>query len=282
VVTPLNTGTFAPTIHFDIAKRFFCTSLNLLPAKTSARPIYTNIRAIIHHLSGPAEDAVSIEAIRETIGLAIQHEDKTRHLAQIFEDQADQLHMAVQLPEDNSVSSLVEFVIAYTQHVPNFLEAAWGITKTAKLEYYAAPILQLAEDFFLKPPEIIDGHIGLEELMDEAYLAHRLMEEVNDRFMMKAGIPLVPMDMTMSNLIIHNLIGEPFANQLDEAVRCAVESLMIKQHVYSSEPFKAYVKAHRGDHWERELKRWPCLTDKLSINLQFSGLNYGHSRDARS
>jgi hypothetical protein len=225
---------------------------------------------------------VSVQAIRETIALAIEHEQKTHHLADIFQHQVDQLHMAIQLPDHNSEQSLIEFVIAYIQHVPDFLEAAWGITESAQLQSYADPILQMAEDYFLKPPEIIAGHVGLDELMDEAYLAHRLMEEVNDRFMIKAGIPLVPMDMTASNLIVHNLIGEPFANQLDEAVRCAVERLMLREHIYESDNFKNYVKAHRGDHWESELQRWPCLIDQLSIQLQFTGVDYAAARHAHS
>lgn len=220
---------------------------------------------------------MSITAIRETIGLAIQHEEKTHHLATLFESEIDSIHMAVQLPEQNPVSSLVEFVIAYIQRVPNFLEAARSITQTAKLEYYADPILNVAEEFFLKPPEMVSCHVGLNELMDEAYLAHRLLEEVNDRFMIKSGIPLVSNNMTHSNLIIHNLIGEPFANQLEEAVQCAIDSLLIKSHVYDSDTFKTYLNTHRGDHWKKELQKWPCLTDELSIHLRFSGLDYDYS-----
>jgi hypothetical protein len=106
--------------------------------------------------------------------------------------------------------------------------------------------------------------------MDEAYLAHRLIEEVNDRFMLRTSIPLVPVDMTMSNLIVHSLIGEPFANELDEAVHYTVDRTMLKQHVYESEEFKAYVDLHKDNHWEKEQQHWPCLTDQLSINLQFA------------
>ncbi len=108
--------------------------------------------------------------------------------------------------------------------------------------------------------------------MDEAYLAHRLLEEINDRFMMRAGMPLIPMDTAMSNLIVHALIGEPFANELDEAVQHTVERTMLKESVYESPAFKAFIEAHKDTRWQGELQNWPSLTDKLPVNLQFASL----------
>lgn len=217
---------------------------------------------------------VTTAAIRDTISLAKIHEQKHRYLAKLLEQYVHKhtVHLAIQLPEDNPVGSLVDFIIAYIEHVPSFIDAARSITQKAKIQEYAEPYLKLAEAFFLKPPEIVAGHIGLEELMDEAYLAHRLMEEVNDRFMVRSSIPLVPMDMTISNLIVHSLIGEPYSNELDEAVHFTVERAMMKEHVYESDEFKAYVDTHRNNSWKEVLEHWPCLTDELSINLQLAGL----------
>jgi len=226
----------------------------------------------LRHLSRlrKTEHSVSTAAIYKTIEMAKLHEQQTGCLANSFEKQIqNNLHVAIQLPTEGAGQGLVDFIIAYVEHVPHLLDAVRDITKEANIEEYTEPFLKLAEDFFLKPPEIISGHIGLEELMDEAYLAHRLLEEVNDRFMLKASIPLVPVDMTTSNLIVHSLIGEPFANELDEAVSYTVERAMMKEHVYDSEAFKAYVDKHKNHQWEQEQARWPCLTDDLSIRLQF-------------
>ena len=213
---------------------------------------------------------MTIAAIHKTIALAREHEAQTGHLERLLQARLDQgIHLAIRIPERAPARALVDFVLAYIERVPDFLQAAREITAQANIEDYALPILDLAQDYFLKPPEIIAGHIGLDELMDEAYLAHRLMEEVNDRFMVRAGIPLVPMDMTMSNLVVHSLIGEPFANELDDAVHFTVERLMAREHVYRTSAFQRYVQRHRGDQWESERQRWPCLMDQLSIDLQF-------------
>lgn len=214
---------------------------------------------------------MNIETMHQTIAMAKRHEQKTGLLAQRLEQHlASNIHIAIQLPKQNPVKSLLDFVIAYIERVPSFLEAANAITRSANIDQYAEPFLQLAEDFFLKPPEVIAGHIGLDELMAEAYLAHRLMEEVNDRFMLRTSIPLIPMDMTFSNLIIHNLLGEQFANQLDSAIERIVQNAMLKEHVYESREFQSYVARHKNNQWQHEYQHWPCLMDQLAINLQFS------------
>lgn len=216
---------------------------------------------------------VATSAIRDTIRLAKIHEQEHRSLAVLLEEQVrHQIHMAIQLPADDPARSLMDFVVAYIERVPDFIDATREITHKANIGPCAEPYLRVAEDYFLKPPEIVAGHIGLHELMDEAYLAHRLMEEVNDRFMIRAAVPLIPMDMTISNLIVHSLIGEPFANELDEAVHYTVELTMMKEHVFDSAAFKAYVEAHKNNSWDEELQNWPCLTDNLAINLQLSGM----------
>ena len=207
--------------------------------------------------------------IRDTIKLAKLEEQQHGHLAKLLERQLQSnMHFAIQLPEDNALQALSEFVIAYIENVPDFIDAARTITKEANIQEYSERFLKVAEDYFIKPPEIINGHIGLHELMDEAYLAHRLMEEVNDRYMVRSSIPLIPMDMTMSNLIVHNLIGEPFANELDEAVNYTVMKSMPHESAYDTPEFRRYVEKHKNDHWEKESKHWPCLTDRLSIHLQ--------------
>ncbi len=217
---------------------------------------------------------MSITAIHEMIKRAKDHEQKHKNLAQLLEQHIENNeYSGIKLPDDDATTGLVRFVTAYIEHVPKFIEATHNITSSAGILMHASPFIELAEAYFLKPPSIVAGHVGLDELMYEAYLAHRLMEEVNDRFMVRTSVPLIPMDMTKSNLIIHTLIGEPFANELDEAVHYTTERAMIREHVYSSEAFLAYVDQHVDNHWENEIKHWPCLIDHLSVNIQISGLD---------
>lgn len=214
-----------------------------------------------------------VTAIHEMIERAKAHEKQHHNLATLLEQHAGiHNYSPILLPKHDAVEHLVQFVTAYIEHVPTFIEATENITSAAGILAYAKPFIELAEAYFLKPPSILAGHFGLDELMYEAYLAHRLLEEVNDRFMVRTSIPLIPMDMTKSNLIIHTLIGEPFANELDEAVHFTTEQAMAREHVYDSDIFKAYVEEHIDNDRKPEIKHWPCLVDHLSVDIDLNGL----------
>ena len=211
------------------------------------------------------------DTIRDTIALAKLHEKQHGHLIKLMNHHVpSNKHFSVRFPEKDAIANMVKFVIAYIEQVPDIIDAARAITKKAKIQEYAEPFFSLAEDYFLKLPEIITGDIGLINLIDEAYLAHRLIEEMNDRYMIRSSISLIPIDMTMTNLIIHRFIGEPFANELDEAVHYTAERTMLNENVCESDAFKAYVAEHKNNNWEKDLQQWPCLTDQLSINQYFS------------
>jgi hypothetical protein len=216
---------------------------------------------------------VPVITIHEMIKRAKAHERQHHNLATLLEQHVDSHDCSpIVLPKSGAIENLVKFVTAYIEHVPKFIEATQSITSSAGILDHTEPFIDLAEAYFLKPPSILAGHFGLDELMYEAYLAHRLMEEVNDRFMVRTSVPLIPMDMTKSNLIIHTLIGEPFANELDEAVHYTTEQAKAREHVYDSEAFKTYVRKHIDNQWEPEIKHWPCLIDHLSVDIDLNGL----------
>lgn len=205
--------------------------------------------------------------IRQAIVSAKHSERQTGHLASLLHQRAPFLHKAIRLPEQNMVPTLLHFIIRYIDHVPEFLDALNGIGNSLGIEDVTDPLLAVANEFFAQPPALLNGHHGLQALMDEAYLAHRLIEEINDRFTSHSGASLVPMDMTRSNLIIHHLIGEPFANQLDEAVALIVDNLEQQDCLFVSLSSVARPGATENILWQKELERWPCLTDTLVVDL---------------
>ncbi|PCK09379.1 MAG: hypothetical protein COA42_04425 [Alteromonadaceae bacterium] len=205
--------------------------------------------------------------IRQAITEARAEEANTHALQNYIESQLPQMHRVINLPEDKAGATMIDFVTRYIEHVPDFVEALTELTKTSGIHSCAEGLLTIAQTYFAKPPELVNDHKGLHALIDEAYLAHRLMEEVNDRIMMKYGIPLVPMDMTVSNLIVHNLLGDDFANELDTAVHYSIEGLFKTDKFIDQPQFNNYVENHKRDGWDSDLKRWPCLAGDSSITL---------------
>lgn len=208
----------------------------------------------------------NLTQIREMIRQAKRFEAAHRQLHILLAQQLDSLHRCIELPQQQPLASLTHFVERYIEHAPDFLEAVHDITERSGIGDYARPLLNVAEHFFLQPPEAIGRSFGLSALLDEAYLAHRLMEEINDRFMSRCGVPLVPMDMTRSNLIAHYLIGESFANELDLLVDQAVEHLVEHDKLFDSSALSEYIADHQRFGW-KEVDEWPCLVDDLDISL---------------
>ena len=205
-------------------------------------------------------------AIRVQISRAQEHEAKTGLLAQHLATQLPHLHAAIELPDTDKNAVMSRFVSAYIEQVPDLLDAANAVAQEAGIESQIKPVLKIAEQFFAQPLQLLEGHSGLEGLLDEAYLAHRLVEEVNDLYIKHLGQPLIPLDMTVANLIAHQLIGETFANQLDEAVHHAVDE-MLNDESFAVESVNAYrqhlISPQTGAAW----KTWPCMSRQLGVGL---------------
>ncbi|WP_295472062.1 hypothetical protein [uncultured Pseudomonas sp.] len=210
-------------------------------------------------------------ALREQIQRARQHEAETGQLRHSLETRLPHLHPAIAVPDNDAHAVLKNFVTAYIEHVPDLLDAAHSVAIEAGIEDRIKPVLRIASQFFSSPPAIMQGHEGLAGLLDEAYLAHRLVEEVNDLYIRHLGQPLIPSDSTVANVIAHQLIGESFANQLDQAVHLAL-SEMLDEDSFAQESVQAYRERLNNPGTEAAWRRWPCLSMQLGVGLELDGL----------
>lgn len=208
--------------------------------------------------------------IRESISLARSQEAQTGELLNYLSICSPQMHQTIQLPQHKPAETLLAFITRYVEQVPDFLEALAALLHEAKIYEHGKVFLTIAEDFFLSPPAVATHRRGMHELLDEAYLAHRLMEEVNDRMLMSCGVPLIPMDTTLANVVVHDLLGDHYANQLDLAVHFAIETLFDRGNLVGSTVLADFIAHHNRQQWEELLKRWPCLAGDSLISLEFS------------
>ncbi|GAA6133051.1 hypothetical protein [Halopseudomonas sabulinigri] len=207
-------------------------------------------------------------ALKSQVELALNQPHTQQHLRAWLAERLPGLHPAIRL-EDDGIDTLFKFVQAYVEQVPNVLDAAAAVAEAARMRDRLLPVLKVAEAFFLQPPDLPAEHQGLLALLDEAYLAHRLVEEVNDRYVAHGGEALIPMDTTRANLIVHQLLGDDFANQLDAAVETAVAGLL-PADTFSSETFQSYLAQQteaRRELWQQ----WPCMSEQLGIGIEWRG-----------
>lgn len=210
-----------------------------------------------------------MEAIQQLIDNAITAEASHQHLHQALSGKLEHVDRLVQLPEDQAAEKLHEFVVRYIQNVPTLLDSLQSAALEVGLVQYVQPVIRVASEFFTTPAlaSHIGGRAGLVALMGQAYLAMRLFEEVNETYVFKVGQPLIPVDMMMSNLIIHTLIGEPFANDLDTLVTEAVEQLL--SPAYQSDDFKAFMSQKEADNLVHICRQIPCMSAEMGLASQF-------------
>jgi len=170
--------------------------------------------------------------IRETISAALRTENASHQLRSRLEQQLPQLQHTLLLPEREPVAALLTFITGYVESVPSCLALVTAVSKRLGFFEYAAPFLHLAEDYFLQPPEGLPHDGGLEALLDEAFLAHRLLEEVNDHHIKHLQRPLLPLDMTEANIIVHHLLGDEFAARLEQLVQFTAAQLLHREHIW--------------------------------------------------
>jgi len=208
-------------------------------------------------------------ATQSLISSANEYEADSNHLLNHLERQLVELPRVITLPSDNPAEALREFAIDYIESVPRFITAVAIAAKEAGIEPYVEPFLDVATEYFLSSVKRKEDRQGLVELMDRAYLSHRLIEEVNDQYILRAGIPLIPLDVTKANVIVHHLIGETLANSLDEVVEETARQMTNQDSVYGSEKFKEYVETRKGKGWEEVWSLWADMTSSLHIDLNF-------------
>ena len=213
---------------------------------------------------------MDVQSIRNLITRVKDLEAQNRHLQKLIGDQIEQLHHTIELPDVNACETLQIFTMDYIDHVPDFLEALDEASKEACIHSFIAPFLDIAEENFMSPVTQGQTLNGLDLLLDKAYFAHRLIEEVNDQYLIKTGSTLIPMNMTWANLIIHSILGENFANELDVIVDKTVDQMMRSQAIYHEEKFKEFIHNRSAEEWIKTWTRWNCLSNNLGIELKFT------------
>jgi hypothetical protein len=170
--------------------------------------------------------------MRGIISTALRKERDTHQLRSRIERELPQLQKKLVLPEKDPVAALMTFITSYVESVPSCLSLVTAVSKRLGFFDYAAPFLHLAEDYFLQPPDELPQDGGLEALLDEAFLALRLLEEVNDHHIRHLQRPLLPVDMTEANIIVHHLLGDAFASRMEELVQFTAAQLLHREHVW--------------------------------------------------
>ncbi|MFN3586414.1 MAG: hypothetical protein ACK4UT_02825 [Moraxellaceae bacterium] len=205
---------------------------------------------------------MSLEHLPQVLECARAEEARTGHLDARLRQTLAGLPLLCDHDEASRLASLRHFTLQYIAHAPRLAQALRATARASGLEALVAPLLAR----LLAAYRLAEGE-GLDSLLARAYVVQRMVEEVNDRFMVMAGAPLLALDMTTANLVVHQIIGEPFANALDdEAVAAAAR--IVSRHVQHPAQLFAATEAHRLRMWTTAWTHW---SEELALGAPVVG-----------
>lgn len=212
------------------------------------------------------------------------HEARVRGLEALVNAQPallPSLARNIALPSSNARQFVIDFLLRYIENLPEFIDTMSAITKAAGIFDFTKTFIAIAEEFHHQHGKAtLDHAANVQALVAEAYLAHRLFEEMNDYITTNTGTNLLPIDLTPANIIAHEILGEDFANKLDLAVHYCIETLFDAEQIADCKVLQQFILHGKENSWNFAADNWPSLAgDKAIILATHHAYKYGRRED---
>ncbi|EAR09811.1 hypothetical protein MED297_05664 [Reinekea sp. MED297] len=161
-------------------------------------------------------------------------------------------------PPDSAVDTerkLYQLVLGYSQSLPSVMEAFDQGCQQYQWHQVGENALFIIAQYF-QNDSTTSTVKGLLSVQDSVFFGHRLIEELHDHLMCHCGHPVLPWNMTKTNLLMHQFIGQSFAAQLEVTAMELTEKLM-KQTPDD-------VTTDKPSHQEAP---WPCFFEQYDLNV---------------
>ncbi|AMX01211.1 hypothetical protein [Microbulbifer thermotolerans] len=200
--------------------------------------------------------------IEDSIERAVTLERHQGRFLRSLQRSLPRLHRAIQVSQRDIAQQLTQFAIRYIQVVPEWLRQLETLCEVGGMPFN--PVRETIVHGFAEPPERHPEQVGVAALLDDAYLAHRTFEEINDHLQPVCGMPLLPMDSMVANLVVRELLGEIYAVDLDQI--CMALGHQFRKQRLAPESLVAMILAR-----QRLIETpgtWPDLAAEMGIALR--------------
>jgi hypothetical protein len=208
---------------------------------------------------------MDFKLLHSEINMAKQHESETNELKIFLEKRSFDLHRMIVVPQYQASSHLFAFVIRYIEQIPDLLKATQKISEQTGIGLLTQSALDTALEFLLQPLDDSDTTPGMLTFMTKAYVSYRIVEEIDNRFMASCNEPMLPTDLSKSNIIIHHLIGDDIATDLDLTIHVLAEQLEIELSQLDTQ----LPRFDRERHHKllSQIKHWPIFNNVTLIDI---------------
>ncbi len=131
---------------------------------------------------------------------------------------------------------ILRFVFQYVRHTADILDSLHHAAECAGLTDLASPMIRVLDDLMVLGGGLCTDERCLEEILDESFVIHRLIEEINQLCLDQDLAPLLTLDMTSANLVIRTLIGGTYAEELELIAHDAALGLLQQTQLLRQQP----------------------------------------------
>lgn len=208
-----------------------------------------------------ASPEMTPQVVLEIIDQARRKEARSGTFLRQLHEKVAALPAAVTIEGYQPATCLFQFVVEYIEMAPRLIECVEACAREAGKADLFEPFVNAAIRYFTQPSALLVRYDGLDGLLIRAYLCHRLMEEMYENNRCTRASEIVDIEATRANLLAHQLIGEPFANELDDSITVTVLQIAGTPDYYelNLDPFVEQVNNAAWDwmrhYWENLLVR---------------------------
>ncbi len=102
--------------------------------------------------------------------------------------------------------------------IPAILEQLSTAAQQGGVAHLVGPLIQQVAQYFLSEQDLIPDRSGTLGLLDDAYLAHAFLHQMNVAYAASTGHPLLPFDAAPTIQVLRALLGPQVSLQLDQWV----------------------------------------------------------------
>ncbi|GAB5479228.1 MAG: hypothetical protein Marn2KO_26950 [Marinobacter nauticus] len=206
------------------------------------------------------------QAVLEIIDQARRQEARSGAFLRQMKEKAARLPGSVVVDGYQPATSLFQFAVEYIEMAPRLVECVDACAREAGITELFQPFIDAATRYFTQPSVLLVRYDGLDGLLIRAYLCHRLMEEMHDNNRSTRASELIDLEATRANLLVHELIGEPFANELDDAITVTVLQIAGTPDYYDLD-LEPFIDQVNNQAWDWMRQDWENLLERNHIRF---------------
>ncbi|MFT7243206.1 MAG: hypothetical protein ACI82A_000548 [Candidatus Azotimanducaceae bacterium] len=146
------------------------------------------------------------------------------------------------------------FCLQYIQQIPDLCQSLLTTGRDLGLETLLKTYIGFSSRYLASACNEIEQEnnpLGLAQfliLLQGAYIFNRMLEELDDKAEIFIGVPINDLNMMDANLVVHEILGDNFANRLDKIVVSLVKQSLVSKSVIEAGLDQHHISIAKKEH----------------------------------